>query len=415
MAKLTLTPLTSAYQAVATLNANNTLIETALENTLSRDGTTPNTMSANLDMNSNDILNLNDAIAGTSPTTLSQVQSLLAAAATDPIVGPIAATLVTVADAGGFYVGVDVESVLQEIGADLIADGTVTDSVLRWSGTAWVEESSLTVDAAGNLDTTGVIRIDDGLLRITSTGNQAALEFSDGGNALQIRGTGTGAVETIALSGGGNWTWGTPQRIEDNFDFLERPSVSAPLATYGRVWVRNDTPNVLMFTDDAGTDFEVAGDGVEQGNYYVKTADTVRSSTTVVTDDTHLSGMVLEPGRYEMEGFLTWSQQAGAGGNGIQLRFNQSAGTIDSGATFGSFIVRTSALAIDTADWAILDPGGSTRAVTTTIADPHRAHFKGCIEVLTTSTFAIQWAQNVSDPDTVIMQEGSFMKFTKIS
>ena len=44
--------------ALATINANNALIETAIENTLSRDGTTPNTMSADLDMNSNDILNV---------------------------------------------------------------------------------------------------------------------------------------------------------------------------------------------------------------------------------------------------------------------------------------------------------------------------------------------------------------------
>lgn len=61
MAKLTLTDLdnlqndTSATNAI---NTNNTSIETAMENTLSRDGTTPNTMSANLDMNSNRIVNL---------------------------------------------------------------------------------------------------------------------------------------------------------------------------------------------------------------------------------------------------------------------------------------------------------------------------------------------------------------------
>lgn len=43
--------------AIATINNNSAAIETALENTLSRDGTTPNTMSADFDMNGNDILN----------------------------------------------------------------------------------------------------------------------------------------------------------------------------------------------------------------------------------------------------------------------------------------------------------------------------------------------------------------------
>lgn len=57
MAKLTLNNINSRYASVAALNDNFDLIETALENTLSRDGTTPNTMSANLDMNSKNILN----------------------------------------------------------------------------------------------------------------------------------------------------------------------------------------------------------------------------------------------------------------------------------------------------------------------------------------------------------------------
>lgn len=45
--------------AINTINDNFAAIETALENTLSRDGTSPNTMSADLDLNSNDITNVN--------------------------------------------------------------------------------------------------------------------------------------------------------------------------------------------------------------------------------------------------------------------------------------------------------------------------------------------------------------------
>lgn len=65
MAKLTLSNITSGYLPITTVNANWDLIETALENTLSRDGTSPNTMGANLDMNSYDILNV-DAISSAS-------------------------------------------------------------------------------------------------------------------------------------------------------------------------------------------------------------------------------------------------------------------------------------------------------------------------------------------------------------
>lgn len=64
MAKLTLNSISSGYGSNTALNTNFDLIETALENTLSRDGTTPNTMSADLDMNGNDLLNVGDAIIG---------------------------------------------------------------------------------------------------------------------------------------------------------------------------------------------------------------------------------------------------------------------------------------------------------------------------------------------------------------
>lgn len=44
--------------AANTINENNTRLETAFENTLSRDGTAPNQMEADLDLNNNDILNV---------------------------------------------------------------------------------------------------------------------------------------------------------------------------------------------------------------------------------------------------------------------------------------------------------------------------------------------------------------------
>lgn len=60
MAKLTLNDITGGYQTATAYNANNALIEAAFENTLSRDGSTPNQMGADLDMNSNDIANVAD-------------------------------------------------------------------------------------------------------------------------------------------------------------------------------------------------------------------------------------------------------------------------------------------------------------------------------------------------------------------
>ena len=65
MAKLTLNDMAAGYNTATAFNANNTLIETVVENTLSRDGTTPNEMEANLDMNSHKIINLDAPSAAT--------------------------------------------------------------------------------------------------------------------------------------------------------------------------------------------------------------------------------------------------------------------------------------------------------------------------------------------------------------
>lgn len=65
MAKLTLANLANLNNqtsAVNTINNNSDLIETALENTLSRDGTAPNSMGADLDMNGKDILNVGNVV-----------------------------------------------------------------------------------------------------------------------------------------------------------------------------------------------------------------------------------------------------------------------------------------------------------------------------------------------------------------
>lgn len=96
MSKITLNnvgSLTAATTAQNTINANSAVIQTAFDNTLSRDGTTPNTMSKNLDMNSNQILNLPAPVAGTSPARLVDVVSNPTLVLTIPPVGTSGATV----------------------------------------------------------------------------------------------------------------------------------------------------------------------------------------------------------------------------------------------------------------------------------------------------------------------------------
>jgi hypothetical protein len=85
MAKLVLTDIASLQaesSAIQSMNANSAAIATALENTLSRDGTTPNTMSAPLDMNSNRITNLAAPVSGSDAARLTDVADAMSVDAT---------------------------------------------------------------------------------------------------------------------------------------------------------------------------------------------------------------------------------------------------------------------------------------------------------------------------------------------
>lgn len=72
-----LTDLSNEITAVGQINLNNNTITAAWDNTLSRDGTSPNTMLASLDMNSNHIINLPVASTPTEPVRLQEFTNAL--------------------------------------------------------------------------------------------------------------------------------------------------------------------------------------------------------------------------------------------------------------------------------------------------------------------------------------------------
>lgn len=81
MSKITLSELaslTNETTALTQLNANFATIQDAIDDLLSRDGTSPNTMEANLDMNSYRIQNLPEAVDPTEPVRLGDIDELLA-------------------------------------------------------------------------------------------------------------------------------------------------------------------------------------------------------------------------------------------------------------------------------------------------------------------------------------------------
>jgi hypothetical protein len=88
MSKITLNDVGSLIDvttAQTTINNNFDTIQTAFDNTLSRDGTTPNSMAANLDMNSYRILNLPAPIGNTEPLRLGDAVTIEATGYSFPV------------------------------------------------------------------------------------------------------------------------------------------------------------------------------------------------------------------------------------------------------------------------------------------------------------------------------------------
>ena len=77
MAKLVLDDVGNILTSQNTLNSNSSKTEAAVEKTLSRDGTSPNEMLTDLDMNSHRVINVLDAVSPTDALTLGQLNLAL--------------------------------------------------------------------------------------------------------------------------------------------------------------------------------------------------------------------------------------------------------------------------------------------------------------------------------------------------
>jgi hypothetical protein len=85
MAKLTLNTIVAGYKATTALNSNSAATVAAMEKTLSLDGTAPNAMTADLDMNGNSILNSANALGAV--TSVSATAPITKSGTTTPTIG----------------------------------------------------------------------------------------------------------------------------------------------------------------------------------------------------------------------------------------------------------------------------------------------------------------------------------------
>lgn len=133
-----LVSLTNETSVIATINENNDLVTTAIDNSLSRYGTSPNAMEADLDMNGNNLLNLPAPSTDTEPVRVADMSAYIAQINGTSTLLPAAVTgdidkIPRVASAGllGYSnIGIDTSNNLRPETTDIGALGT---SSLMWS------------------------------------------------------------------------------------------------------------------------------------------------------------------------------------------------------------------------------------------------------------------------------------------
>lgn len=162
---LTVANLRNESSGVARINSNFSTLSTRIENTISRDGTEPNSMGADLDMNSNRILNLPEPVLPTEPVRVLELQNAVLDAngiltgtfllstnnLSDLISTSIARTNL------GLAIGTDVQAFNSKT---VIGPTSTTDNRLtRFNGTsgASIQSTGITVSDTDDLSGVGIV------------------------------------------------------------------------------------------------------------------------------------------------------------------------------------------------------------------------------------------------------------------
>lgn len=234
--KITLSSVTNLSNTTTsqnTINNNFAAIQTAFDNTLSRDGTQPNTMLSSLDMNGNRILNLPNPINGQEPVTLAIFNASLAGSGNVPAggqvgfilmknssasfdtiwspltgfpsAGALTGTETTIGVQGGNNVQITTQSIANLAFTGSALSGLPAASTLNPSDLFYIVQGGVDKSASGALISSlaGLPLVGNGftytastpLLNLSQTWNNAAVQFT----AIKLNVTNTASLSTSKL------------------------------------------------------------------------------------------------------------------------------------------------------------------------------------------------------------------------
>lgn len=194
--KLTLADVSNLQaitSAAATINANSQAIENAIENTLSRDGTSPNQMGSDFDMNGHAILNLPAPVDPTSPVRLMDIPT------SGSPVGTGTVTSVGLSLPDDFSVTGSPVTTLGTLAATWANGTTGTGSIVR-STSPTITSPTLTAPILGSATATSINKV-----TVTPPATGSTLTIADAQTlsvptSATVSGTNTGD-QTITLTG----------------------------------------------------------------------------------------------------------------------------------------------------------------------------------------------------------------------
>jgi hypothetical protein len=383
MAKLTLTDIAAGYALIATINANNAAIETALENTLSRDGTTPNTMSAALDMNSQNISNL------ATPSNASH-------AATKDYVDTIASALTVAGDFSEALPYDFTNNITFQSAAGIVVKGAVAADTVTILHDGTDGEISTVGAASLNIQDS----VNDIELRVWDGTGAESIEISTDLTASRII-----ASEALTI---GTTLGGTSFFITDNGAQSFKPmnitgQASEPTVAGGTGWWWVDSTNTYFnYMDGSGKVGMLHPIVTAVPNPATET----RTSDTTLADSTYLTGMTLEAGEgYLIEGMLKYTQNVG----NIKL---SPVYTGTDAEFFWSLDIHDQTGTVDTL--YLNASGGANTISTMTDTENSYVHVRGYIHTTTAGDFKLQWAQGTSSANVTTLRTGSWFKINKL-